>query len=68
VEQLHADGDVVISLAVVGDGVVVGHVMLSVMRAPFRALGLAPVSVVPARRVTGARVRLALCRGSFRGA
>jgi putative acetyltransferase len=47
VGHLRADGDAVISLvAVVGD-VVVGHVMFSRMVAPFRALGLAPVSVVP---------------------
>jgi putative acetyltransferase len=47
VGHLRADGDAVISLvAVVGD-VVVGHVMFSRMVAPFLALGLAPLSVVP---------------------
>jgi putative acetyltransferase len=47
VAQLRADGDAVVSLvAVVGD-MVVGHVMLSRMVAPFRALGLAPLSVLP---------------------
>ncbi len=47
VGQLRADGDTVISLVAVVGNVVVGHVMFSRMVAPFRALGLAPVSVVP---------------------
>ena len=45
--HLRADGDAVISLVAVVGGVVVGHVMFSRMVAPFRALGLAPLSVVP---------------------
>ncbi|HEY2446297.1 MAG TPA: N-acetyltransferase [Rhizomicrobium sp.] len=47
VGQLRAGGDVVISLVAIADEKIVGHVMLSRMAAPFRALGLAPVSVVP---------------------
>jgi putative acetyltransferase len=53
VEQLHADGDVVVSLVAEEAGEIVGHVLLSAMRAPFRALGLAPVSVIPARQGAG---------------
>jgi len=53
VEQLQADGDVVVSLVAEAGGDIVGHILLSAMRAPFRALGLAPVSVIPARQGTG---------------
>jgi putative acetyltransferase len=34
-------------------GEIVGHVLLSKMDAPFKALALAPVSVVPARQRSG---------------
>lgn len=47
VDQLRSDGDAVISLVAVEGDAVVGHVMFSRMVAPFRALGLAPVSVMP---------------------
>jgi putative acetyltransferase len=47
VEQLRADGDCAIELAGASDDVVFGHIMFSVMRAPFRALALAPVAVLP---------------------
>jgi putative acetyltransferase len=47
VEQLRKDGDDVISLVAIEEGGIVGHVMLSRMSAPFKALGLAPVSVFP---------------------
>lgn len=53
VERLHADGDVVVSLMAEDGGEIIGHVLLSTMLAPFRALGLAPVSVVPARQGAG---------------
>ena len=64
VERLHADSEVVISLVADDGGVIVGHVLLSAMTAPFRALGLAPVSVVPARQGTG--VGSALVREAIR--
>ena len=64
VEQLHADGDVFVSLVAEEDGAVIGHVLLSAMRAPIRALGLAPVSVGPARQGTG--VGSALIREAIR--
>jgi len=57
VDALHRDGDAVISLVAVDD-VVVGHVMYSRMRAPFRALGLAPVAVCSDHRRQGVGDRL----------
>ena len=56
--QLRKDGDAVISLIAVEGGNVVGHVMFSRMSAPFRALGLAPVSVDPHWRNQGIAARL----------
>ena len=53
VDRLRNAGDAVVSLVAEEDGRIVGHVMLSTMRAPFRALGLAPVSVRPDRQNTG---------------
>ncbi len=45
VDALRKDGDAVLSLVAVNSGVV-GHVMFSRMKAPFEALGLAPVAVL----------------------
>lgn len=53
VEALRADGDVVIELVAADGGAIVGHVLLSRMRAQFRALGLAPLAVAPARQREG---------------
>jgi putative acetyltransferase len=53
VDRLRADGDAEISLVAVDDDVVVGHVMFSRMTAGFRALGLGPVAVLPARQRSG---------------
>ncbi len=58
VDRLRRDRDGVISLVAVAEGAVVGHVLLSRMSAPFRALGLAPVSVAPDRQRTGIGSRL----------
>ena len=70
VQRLKSDGDAVVSLvAVVGDQVV-GHVMLSRMEAPFRALALAPVSVAPDHQRMGigsALVEAGLKQASERG-
>ncbi|BDV34462.1 GNAT family N-acetyltransferase [Methylocystis iwaonis] len=63
VEQLRSDGDAVISMVAVQSGIIVGHVMLSKMDAPFRALGLGPVAVAPDRQrkgIGGSLVRSAL--------
>ena len=58
VDQLRADGDGVISLVAADTDAIVGHALFSRMRAPFRALGLAPVSVVPDRQRAGIASRL----------
>lgn len=53
VTQLRRDGDAAISLVAVAGEAVIGHVLLSPMSAPFRALGLAPLSVVPEHQRQG---------------
>lgn len=53
VDQLRQDGDAVLSLLASEDGTPVGHIMLSRMAAPLRALALAPVSVLPRRQRCG---------------
>ena len=54
VDRLREDGSVVISLVSLdADAVVTGHVLLSRMDAPFKALGLAPLSVLPAHQRSG---------------
>lgn len=53
VEALRKSGDSVVSLVADEDGQIVGQVMLSKMEAPFPALALAPVSVIPARQREG---------------
>jgi len=47
VARLRTAGDAVISLVAERDGAVVGHILFSPMRAPFRALGLGPLAVDP---------------------
>ncbi|HWE46927.1 MAG TPA: N-acetyltransferase [Caulobacteraceae bacterium] len=47
VDALRRDGNNAISLVATEGDIVVGHVLLSPMYAPFRALGLAPLSVLP---------------------
>ena len=58
VDRLRADGDAEISLVGRFDGEIVGHALLSRMRVTggtrsYRALGLAPVAVLPARQRQG---------------
>jgi putative acetyltransferase len=53
VDRLRAEGDAVLSLVACDGGLVVGHILFSTLRAPFRALGLAPVAVVPERQDSG---------------
>ena len=45
VDALRLDGDADISLVAELQGEIIGHVMFSKMQAPFKALGLAPISV-----------------------
>jgi len=58
VDQLRAHGDCVISLVALVENELVGHALFSRMSAPFRALGLAPVSVMPECQRTGIGTRL----------
>jgi putative acetyltransferase len=58
VDQLRADGDHVISLVALEAHRIVGHILLSRMIAPFPALGLAPVAVLPNRQRSGIGSRL----------
>lgn len=58
VDRLRRDGDMVFSVVALVDEIVVGHAALSRMGAPFRALGLAPVAVLPDRQRTGIGSRL----------
>lgn len=53
VQELRKAGDSVISLVADEDGQIVGHVLLSRMDAPFPALALAPLSVIPTRQRSG---------------
>ena len=53
VDRLRKDGDAVISLVAIEGRVLSGHVMFSKMAAPFRALGLGPVAVLPDWRRRG---------------
>ena len=53
VDRLRHDGDLRLSLVAVEGGQIIGHVAFSVMQAPFRALGLAPLAVLPERQKTG---------------
>ncbi|MEI9980610.1 MAG: N-acetyltransferase [Edaphobacter sp.] len=53
VKELRESGDSVISLVAEEDGQIVGHVLLSRMDAPFPALALAPISVLPTRQRSG---------------
>jgi putative acetyltransferase len=52
-EALRRHGSVVISLAAEEGRDIIGHALLSKMEAPFRALGLAPVAVLPEHQGKG---------------
>jgi putative acetyltransferase len=58
VDDLRAAGDSVFSLVAVDDETVVGHALFSRMKAPFPALALGPVAVLPEYRRTGFGSRL----------
>jgi putative acetyltransferase len=53
VDRLRSDGDAAIALVAVEEGRIVGHILFSPMGAPFRALALAPVAVLPERQRQG---------------
>lgn len=58
VDRLRDDGDAVTSLVCCEKDRVIGHVLFSRMRAPFRALALAPVSTAERYRRQGIAARL----------
>jgi putative acetyltransferase len=58
VDDLRNAGDTVFSLVALEDEKAVGHAVFSKMAAPFRALALGPVAVVPGRQRTGIGSRL----------
>ncbi|MBW8639823.1 N-acetyltransferase [Hoeflea sp. WL0058] len=60
VDQLRSRGDAEIMLVALEDGKPVAFVALSRMRAPFKALGLAPVAVLPEYRNRGLAAELIL--------
>jgi putative acetyltransferase len=53
VDRLRSGGDLHFSLVAEEKVGIIGHVAFSVMKAPFRALGLAPVAVSPLRQNQG---------------
>lgn len=53
IEKLREAGDIVISLVAAENEQIVGHVLLSKMDAPFPALALAPLSVLPTKQRKG---------------
>jgi putative acetyltransferase len=58
VDRLRKDGDIVMSLVSEAAGGVTGHALFSRMAAPFPALGLGPVAVLPQWRGRGIAARL----------
>lgn len=58
VDRLRRDGDAVFSLVAVKGNALVGHMALSKVAAPFLALGLGPVAVLPERQRTGIGTRM----------
>jgi putative acetyltransferase len=53
IDRLRSDGVCAVSLVAVEGDQIVGHVLFSRMIAPFRALGLGPVSVKPSHQHCG---------------
>ena len=53
VDDLRQSGDGIISLVAERDSRIVGHVLFSLLKAPMRALGLAPVAVHPSFQKQG---------------
>jgi putative acetyltransferase len=58
VDDLRDAGDSVFSLVAVEDKTIIGHAMFSRLRAPFPALALGPVAVLPDRQRMGVGSRL----------
>ncbi len=58
VDDLRDAGDSVLSLVAVEGKTIIGHAMFSRLKAPFQALALAPVAVLPDRQRIGVGSRL----------
>lgn len=58
VDELRSSGDCVYSLVAIEDARIVGHALFTRMAAPFPALALGPVAVVPERQGRGLGSRL----------
>jgi putative acetyltransferase len=70
VDALRSSGDAVLSLVAEREDRVVGHVLLSRLEAPMRALALAPVGVLPdhqRRGIGSALIRASLGRAQGEG-
>src|SRR5688500_7657639 len=70
VDALRADGSGIISPVAVIANELAGHVMFSKMTAPFRALGLGPVAMLPDRQrkgIGGRLIRAGLARAKADG-
>ena len=70
VDDLRTAGDSIFSLVAVDNGTVVGHALFSRMKAPFPALALGPIAVLPEYRRTGiasALIREGIARGEAAG-
>ena len=66
VDALRADGDLAVALVADDESEIVGHVALSPLKSPARALALAPVAVTPSRQRQG--IGSALIEGVLRRA
>lgn len=58
VDRLRVDRAMVLSLVAIKGELVVGHIVFSRMVAPFRALGLGPIAVIPEYQRSGIGTRL----------
>lgn len=70
VAELQADGDAALSLVATDGDAVIGHLLLSRLDAPFRALALAPLAVQPGRHrqgIGGTLIREGLRRAAADG-
>ena len=70
VDDLRSGGDALFSLVAVDEGIIAGHAMFSRMKAPFPALALGPVAVLPEYRRTGVAsqlIREGIARGEAAG-
>ena len=70
VDDLRAAGDAVFSLVAVDGETAVGHAMFSKLQAPFPALALGPVAVLPERQRSGVGTQLirdGIARGEAAG-